>query len=167
MAIGSEGIASDFIAGLKMFTGRPFRTGDLVQAGGHQGTVKEILLTNTILISASGERIAIRNSDVLAGTIVNYSTRAGHMVSVQVSVSASEDLEKVIGVILAALKDFSPESAKAECAPGVTCDAVAGGQMMLVVRAYVGEHTDHNEEKTRLLLKTLQALKKSKINYGG
>lgn len=163
LSLGSENIASDLVTGVKLFTTRPFQTGDNVFIADHKGEVLEIALTHTVLLSDDGDRIVIRNSDVVAGTIINYSRCAEQKIEVQVSVPVSQDLEKTTAAILAGLKDFSSPTEIAH-KPGVLCETVSEGRMNLLVYAFVTDQPDHNAEKTRLMVTTLRALKQNNIN---
>lgn len=89
LVLGSETIASDLVAGVRLFTSRPFKTGDLVAIAGQTGKVAEVALTFTSLRGNGKERMIVRNSDVLLGTIVNYSTQLMQCIEVQVSLPAS------------------------------------------------------------------------------
>jgi small conductance mechanosensitive channel len=162
LSLGSENIASDLVTGIKLFTTRPFQTGDNVAIADHEGEVLEIALTYTVLLSDDGDRIVIRNSDVVAGTIINYSNRAEHRIEVQISVPVSQDLEKATAAILEGLKDFSPQSDVHK--PSVNCETVSEGRMNLLVYAYVKDQPDHDSEKTRLMVTTLRALKQNHID---
>ena len=163
LSLGSEHVASDLVAGLKLFLTRPFKAGDYVSIAGQAGEVAEVALTYTALLGDDGARIVIRNSDVVVGMIFNYSTRPVYRVEVQIAIPVNQDLEKAIATILGALKDFSPVSADEGCQPGAVCDLVSEGDMLLKVHAYVPAAQDLSVERTRLMVTALQALKQEKI----
>ena len=161
--LGSEQIASDLVAGVKLFLTRPFKDGDYVSIAGQNGEVEEVALTYTVLLGDAGDRVIVRNSDVAVGTIFNYSTRPAYRIEVQISVPANQDLEKAIAAIQEAVKDFSPESANEEYRPGVSCEVIKDGYMFLTVFAYVSAETDLTNEKTRLITVAFQALNQKKV----
>jgi small-conductance mechanosensitive channel len=167
LALGSENFASDIVSGLKMLTIRPFKVGDIVSVAGNTlGEVDTITLTYTALIDGSGNRIIVRNSDVAVGKIINFSAFPVHRVEVQISIPASQDIEKAVAVILEGIKDFSPESADEKTRPGVNSTLVWNGIMKLIVYAYVAGEKNMDAldaDKTRLLMTTVQALKQHNI----
>jgi small conductance mechanosensitive channel len=163
LSLGSENIASDLVTGVKLFTTRPFQTGDEVSIADHEGEVLEIALTYTVLLSEDGDRIVIRNSDVVAGTIINYSKSAEQKIEIQISIPVSQDLEKANTAILEDLKSFSSPTEDAH-KPGIICETVSEGRMNLLVYAFVADQSDLNAEKTRLMVTTLRALKQNNIN---
>jgi small conductance mechanosensitive channel len=163
ITLGSEHVASDLVAGLKLFLSRPFKAGDYVSIAGQSGEVAEVALTFTALHGEAGDRVIVRNSDVVSGTIFNYSTRPVYRIEVQISVPASQDLEKAIEAILEAVKDFSPQSAEEDTRPGAVCEVVSDGLMNLKVYAHVSAGLDLSAERTRLMVTALRALRQKKI----
>ncbi len=168
LALGSENFAADIVAGLKMFTIRPFKVGDIVSvAGGTLGEVSSITLTYTALIDGSDNRVIVRNSDIAAGKIINYSAFPAQRVEAQVSIPANQDLSRAITAIQNGIKNFSPESADQKFTPGVNCGILWNGNLRLTVYAYVsgGINMDTlDSEKNRLMMASVQALKENNIN---
>ncbi|MBK6792695.1 MAG: mechanosensitive ion channel [Anaerolineales bacterium] len=163
LSLGSENIASDLVTGVKLFATRLFQIGDNVSIADQEGEVLEITLTYIVLLNEDGDRIIIRNSDVVAGTIINYSKRTEHKIEVQISIPVSQDLEKVTAAILEGLKGFSTITEDTH-KPGVICETVSEGRMNLLVYAFITDQPDYNAEKTRLMVATLRALKQNNID---
>jgi len=161
--LGSEQIAADLVAGIKLFLTRPFKTGDFVSLAGQTGTVEEVTLTYTVLLGDPGDRVIIRNSDVMVGAIFNYSTQPAYRIEGKISIPANQDLTKAIPAIREAVKDFSPESAEEKYRPGVSCDIIKEGFMFLTVFAYVSAEQNLVDEKTRLMTVAFQALTQKKV----
>ena len=161
-AIGSERFASDIIAGVKLFTTRPYEVGHHVLLDGHQGRVKAMELTTTTLENVLGDHIIIRNSDVVDGTIVNQSALPGQLITVLVPLPTGEDLEIATRVIVEALQDFSDQD-DPRFAPSVTSEEISFGYVKLQVRAYVSEKVDYGPDKVRLMIQAVSALKKNGI----
>jgi len=167
LVLGSENFASDIVSGLKLFTIRPFKSGDIIQLGdGTLGEVDHTTLTYTALRDDMGNRIIVRNSEVAAGKIVNYSAFPVRRVEVRLVIPVMQDLEKAVAIIKEALKDFSPESGQEKTQPGVVAEFLWNGSMKLTVYACVAGRLDMDavdEAKNRLMLVVVQALKKQGI----
>jgi len=161
-ALGGERFASDILAGVKLFTTRPYTVGDHVVLTGYEGKVTNIDLANTALEGVLGDKIIIRNADVMDGTIVNQSAIAGQMISVLVPLPTGEDLEIAIKAILAELEDFS-DLESPPFVPSVTCDEISYGYAKLQVRAFVSEKIDYGPDKAQLMIRAVSALKKNGI----
>jgi len=162
LTLGMGDLATDIVSGAKLFATRPFRVGDTVSIAGHFGKVAETTLTNTVLLSNVGNQIILRNSEVVAGTIMNYSSGMSEQrLEVQVSIPATQDLEKAVTAILEGTRDFAPQ---ASAKVGVLCETVSDARMILKVYGTINGNQDMDAEKTRLMVTTLRALKNHNVS---
>lgn len=137
LAIGLalQGALSNFAAGVLMLIFRPFKNGDYIEGGGVSGTVEQIQIFTTELLTPDNKLVIIPNSNMMGGNIVNYSANKVRRIDLVIGVSYSDDLQKVKKVlsdIVAAepllLKDPAPTIAVAE---------LADSSVNLVVRPWV------------------------------
>ncbi len=161
-ALGGERFASDILAGIKLFTTQPYHVGDHVFLAGYEGRVTNIDIANTSLEGVLGDKIIIRNADVMDSTIVNQSAIKGQMVSVLIAVPTGEDLEIATKAIIEDLKDFS-DLENPPFMPSVSSDEISYGYVKLEVRAFVSEKIDYGPDKARLMIRAVAALKKNGI----
>jgi small conductance mechanosensitive channel len=96
LAIGLalQGALSNLAAGVMIIMFRPFRQGDFIQAGSESGTVTEIQLFYTVLLTYDGLQIIMPNSDVWKSSIVNYSANPTRMMDLTIGVAYNADLKK-------------------------------------------------------------------------
>jgi small conductance mechanosensitive channel len=75
LAIGTAwgGLLAHFAAGVFMQVLRPFNVGDFVTAGGVTGTVKELGLFGTTIITPDNVTTIVGNNKIFSDTISNYS----------------------------------------------------------------------------------------------
>ncbi len=75
LAIGMalSGALQNFAGGVMILLFKPFKVGDVLEAQGHTGIVKEIQIFNTILKSFDNKIIIIPNGDLSKSAMVNYS----------------------------------------------------------------------------------------------
>ncbi|WP_028225870.1 mechanosensitive ion channel family protein [Paraburkholderia ferrariae] len=75
LAIGTAwgGLLAHFAAGVFMQVLRPFKVGDFVSAGGVIGTVKELGIFGTTIISPDNVVNIVGNNKIFSDTITNYS----------------------------------------------------------------------------------------------
>jgi small conductance mechanosensitive channel len=77
----------------------PFRVGELVEANGLLGTVKEIQLLSTVLVTGDNKEVTIPNSKIQGNNLINY-TRLGSLVAIfSCRVSYADDITKVKAVL--------------------------------------------------------------------
>lgn len=109
LAIGFalQGSLSNFASGVILIIFRPLQRGDLVETGGHLGTVKEISIFNTIMKTLDNKRVIIPNSQVTGGSIVNYTAEGMLRVDMVFGISYSDNIDKAKGIIERVLTDHS------------------------------------------------------------
>ncbi len=90
-----QGSLSNFASGVLMITLRPCKVGDYVEVGGTAGTVKEIAIFATTLLTPDNKTIIVANSAVMGGNIVNYSTQPERRIDLVVGVSYSANIQQV------------------------------------------------------------------------
>lgn len=83
---------------------KPFKKGDSVKIGDYMGSVQEIRLFNTKILTPDNDTVIIPNSDVLGSELVNYSTMPMRRIAFNFSVAYGEDPETVKRVVLEGVK---------------------------------------------------------------
>ena len=106
LAIGLalQGTLSNVASGVMLLVLRPFRVGQFVEiAGGRQGTVREIGLFITLLITRDGVYISIPNSEIFGAVVINYTRERVRRVTFNIPVDWVNDPDQVERTIVAAL----------------------------------------------------------------
>ncbi len=70
VGLALQGSLSNFAAGVMMILFRPFKIGDVVEAGGAFGRVLEIQIFSTIIMTDDKKKIIIPNSKITADKII-------------------------------------------------------------------------------------------------
>ena len=106
---------SSFAAGVMLIIFRPFRLGDLVEAGGQTGVVEEIRIFHSVLKTGDNREITMPNAQIYSGTIINYSARENRRIDMVIGIGYGDDIKRardLIHQVLAAdptvLKDPAP-----------------------------------------------------------
>ncbi|ADN77139.1 MscS Mechanosensitive ion channel [Ferrimonas balearica DSM 9799] len=99
VGLALQGSLSNFASGVLLVVFRPCKAGDYVEAAGVAGTVEEISIFSTTLVTPDNKRIVAPNSAVMNGVIVNYSAKERRRVDMVVGVSYDADLRQVKEVI--------------------------------------------------------------------
>ncbi|WP_299666816.1 mechanosensitive ion channel domain-containing protein [uncultured Polaribacter sp.] len=136
LAIGLalQGSLANFAGGVLIMIFKPFKIGDLVQAQGEMGTVKEIEIFTTKLIGLSNKEIIIPNGSLSNGNIINYTTEGTRRVDLVIGVSYNADMKQAKQV----LKDVVTAHPKVlkEPAPGITVLELADSSVNFAVRPW-------------------------------
>ncbi len=96
---------SNFAAGVMLVMFRPFTKGDYVDAGGESGTVVEVFLNSTRMLTPDNKLIMVPNSQIWNGSIVNYSAKDTRRVDLVIGVGYEDDLKTAHDVLMGILKD--------------------------------------------------------------
>lgn len=97
LAIGLalQGSLSNFASGVLLVSFRPCKVGDYIDAGGVSGTVDNITVFSTTLITPDRLVITVPNSSIMGGAIVNYTTSNWRRLDMVVSVAYRCDIPRV------------------------------------------------------------------------
>ena len=96
---------SNFASGVMLVLFRPFTKGDFVDAGGILGTVEEIHLVSTILVTPDNKKIIVPNALMYTSAITNYSANDTRRVDMVIGVGYGDDLKVAAGILRKVCKD--------------------------------------------------------------
>lgn len=141
IGLALSGTLQNFAGGVLILLLKPFKVGDFIVAGGNSGTVKEIQIFNTVILTPSNERISIPNGGLSTDTITNYSTEKYRRVEWEVGIAYGDSVAKAREVLLAII-DAEPLTVRnEECVPTVTVGGLGDSAVNLVVRGWcLGEN---------------------------
>jgi small conductance mechanosensitive channel len=134
VGLALQGSLANFAGGVLILIFKPYNVGDLVEAQGHLGVVKEVQIFNTILLSPSNKRIIIPNGAVSNGSIVNYSVEGKLRVDLVIGISYESDIPKAKDVLFSAMADH--ELVLKDPEPNVAVSTLADSSVNLVVRPW-------------------------------
>ncbi len=98
-----SGTLQNFAGGVLILLLKPFRTGDYIVAQGNEGTVKEINLFNTVLVTADNKTIIVPNGGMSTSIINNVSASGTRRVEWKFGISYGDDYDmarRVLGKLL-------------------------------------------------------------------
>lgn len=94
IGLALQGSLSNFAGGLLILLMKPFGVGDYIVAGGDEGTVKEIGLVYTKLVTGDNRVVTIPNGNLANGSVTNVTANPTRRVDVTVGIGYSSDLKK-------------------------------------------------------------------------
>jgi len=105
LAIGLalQGSLGNFAGGVLIMIFKPFKIGDLIEAQGELGVVKEIEIFTTKLTGLSNREIIIPNGSLSNGNIINYTTEGTRRVDLTFGVGYDSDIKKTKDVLMQVL----------------------------------------------------------------
>ncbi len=102
LAFAAQDILSNFVAGILLQVRRPFRVGDEIGSGDHEGRVEDVNLRTVRLRTYDGVTVYLPNAEVLQSPIANYTRTPLNRTSLTVGVPYDVDLERVQAILLGA-----------------------------------------------------------------
>ena len=105
IGLALQGSLSNLAGGVLILLLKPFRIGDYIVAGGVEGTVSEIQMFATKLITPDNRVIIVSNSTLSNGTIINVSAMDKRRIDITASISYNADMRTAKTVLMGLLED--------------------------------------------------------------
>jgi small conductance mechanosensitive channel len=103
IALATQGVLSNVVAGLTIIFTKPFRVGDYIEIVGVQGQVDTIKLFSTTLLHADRSRVVVPNRKIVGEILHNYGRirQAEVIVGVGYEVDLAQALATIREIVLA------------------------------------------------------------------
>ena len=95
ISLAVQGTLSNFVGGVIIVIMRPFKLGDFITSNGQSGTVEDIKLFYTQIVTPDNKVIYIPNGQCANNVIVNVSVKDQRRVDIIMSVSYDSDIDLV------------------------------------------------------------------------
>jgi small conductance mechanosensitive channel len=105
LALATQGVLSNVVAGLSIIFTKPFRVGEYISIVGEEGTVEAITLFNTTLGHLDRSRVVIPNRKITGEILHNFGQV--RQLDVSVGVSYDTDLSTALSLIDEVLRNNS------------------------------------------------------------
>ncbi|GAA0502559.1 mechanosensitive ion channel family protein [Deinococcus depolymerans] len=170
-ALGVSGVAIGFafkdifqnlLAGLLILITRPFRIGDQIVSGEHEGTVEDIQVRATLLRTYDNRRVVIPNSELYTNRVIVNTAYDRRRLAVTVGIGYGDDIAHAKRVILETLSGV--EDIRPDPAPTVLVRELADFSVNLEVRYWIDPPV--RREVVESQDRVLEALKPALIEAG-
>lgn len=137
LAIGLalQGSLSNLAAGVLLMVFRPFRVGQYLEVAGVAGTVQEVSLIHTRLLSPDNREIVLPNGKVAGDAIVNHSARGTRRIDLVVGIGYGDDVGRAIAVVRELIA--ADRRVLAEPGPDVAVSQLGDTAVQLAIRPWV------------------------------
>lgn len=99
ISLAVQGTLSNFAGGVIIIVMRPFKIGDYILSDEYEGTVEDIKLFYTHLVTPDNKAVMIPNGTLANNAIVNYSAKDTRRLDVKVPIAYDADLDRAKSVI--------------------------------------------------------------------
>jgi small-conductance mechanosensitive channel len=137
LAIGLalQGTLSNVASGVMLLVLRPFRVSEKITSGQVVGTVQEIGLFQTVLITDDGFLVSVPNSLLFANTILNNSRRPFERLTITIDIDYRAHVEGALDVIRRIIGE--EQNVLTRPSPQVLVVSAVGGAISIQVRAWI------------------------------
>jgi small conductance mechanosensitive channel len=100
VGLALQGSLSNFAGGILILLLKPFKVGDFIKAQGIDGTVKEISIFNTKLITFGNQGVVIPNGKLSNDSIINFSTEGVRRENLTFGISYDSNITEAKKILL-------------------------------------------------------------------
>ncbi len=101
VALALQDSLSNIASGVFLAINDAYDIGDYVETNGVSGTVQEVKLFQTILVTPDHRRVVLPNSSIASSTLINYSSEENRRVDFVVGVSYNSKIDHIKSLLIA------------------------------------------------------------------
>lgn len=135
VGLALSGTLQNFAGGVMILFFKTFKVGDVIEAQGYTGSVKEIQIFATILTTPDNKTVIVPNGPLATGSLVNYSAQPTRRVDWTFGIAYGDSVDKAYEVLNALIAKDS--RIKTDPAPFMALSALADSSVNIVVRVWV------------------------------
>jgi len=148
VGLSLQGSLSNFAGGMLIILFKPFKLGDTIEAQNVSGTVVDIQIFVTQLLTSNNQAIFIPNGILSNGVIINYSQQHNRRTDLVFSVSYDTDIKQAREMLLSILEN-NPKILQ-HPKPSVTISELTDSSIKFAIRAW-SSTADFGEVSSEIL----------------
>ncbi len=160
IGLALQGSLSNFAGGVLILILKPYKVGDYIEAQGYSGTVKEIHIFYTVLVTFDNKKVVIPNASLSNASLTNYTSYPTRRLELKISCSYDNDVLEVQKVLENYIKSHSKVLEDPE--PGVYLTAYGDSAITFSIRGFT-KSSDYWETYYDLMLHMKSELDKHHI----
>jgi small conductance mechanosensitive channel len=125
----------NFASGMLILLYRPFDVGDVVLAGGVEGTVSHMSLVNTTFLTFDNQRLVVPNNLIWGSVITNLTAQRTRRVDLVFGIAYEDDVEKAESILTEIVQSHAKVLKEPE--PLVKVHELADSSVNFAVRPWV------------------------------
>lgn len=163
IGFGLQNVVNNFVSGLVLMFERPIQPGDLVDAAGTSGTVREIGLRATTIRTSDGADVVVPNGLLLNGNLTNWTMfDKSRRIEIPIGVAYGADPSKVASLLSAVLSDTS--GLAEQPAPVVVFIGYGDGALNFTISAWTHDISSWVRLRGEILTRVLAALQQAGVS---
>lgn len=136
VGLALQGTLQNFAGGVMILLFKPYEVGHFIEAQGYMGTVKEIQIFNTVLLSPDNRKIIIPNSPLATNALTNFSAMPTRRIDFSFGIGYSDDIDAAKTILLK-MDEKDERVLKKDNPPAVMVEALADSSVNLKLRVWL------------------------------
>ncbi|PIE44255.1 MAG: mechanosensitive ion channel protein MscS [Gammaproteobacteria bacterium] len=99
VGLALQGSLANFAGGALILLFKPFKVGDVIEAQGYAGTVREIQIFNTIILTPDNRKVIIPNGALSNGSLINISAEPTRRIELVFGIGYNDDIDKAKAIL--------------------------------------------------------------------
>ena len=96
IGFGLQNIVNNLVSGLILAFEKPIQIGDIIEVDGASGTMKEIGIRSSKILTGDGSEVIIPNGDLISHQVVNWTlSNSNRQIELMINTAYGADIEKV------------------------------------------------------------------------
>lgn len=136
VGLALQGTLQNFAGGVMILLFKPYEVGHFIEAQGYMGTVKEIQIFTTVLLTPDNRKVIIPNSPLATNSLINYSAMETRRIDFSFGIGYGDDIDKAKDILLKMAQDDN-RILKEDNPPAVMVEALADSSVNLKLRVWL------------------------------
>jgi small conductance mechanosensitive channel len=162
VGLSLQGSLSNFAGGVLIILFKPFKVGDYIEAQNVAGTVSEIQIFVTKLITANNQTIFVPNGILSNGVITNFSVGKNRRANLLLNISYETNIKTAKDILMQVLENNS--KVLKTPSPTVAVNLFSDSHIQLAIRPW-SKNTDFGEMCSGVLEECKEAFDKAGIGF--
>lgn len=163
LGFGLQEIFANFVSGLILLFERPIRVGDVITLGDVTGTVTNMRIRATTVMSPDMKELIVPNKELVTGRLLNWTlSDTTNRILIEVGLGYRTDTERARAILLATVRSHPYVLKDPE--PDVTFEGFGESSLRFVVRAYVATMDVRMQTTHELHTRIFQRLQEAQID---
>lgn len=147
VGLATQDTISNFVAGVFIFTDRPFRIGDWIEWDGHAGVVEDVSFRVTRVRTFDNELLTVPNNTLTSGVVKNPVAKDTLRLKIPFGISYDDDVEQASKIIVKEAE--AAEDILDNPAPSVRLTELGDSAVVLQSRVWIADPSRADLVKTR------------------
>ena len=135
-----SGTLQNFAGGLMIMAFKPFKAGDYIEAQGYAGTVTDVTIVGTHLLTFDNRKVILPNGALSNGNIVNYSSFPTRRIDITVNLAYGTDAAACIAKLTEIVREdprFLDGTTPGAKDPIIAVQKLDSSSVVFLIRAWV------------------------------